>query len=586
MKPTLQQKQKAALQDLLRAAGITRIICVDDRHGVAVQVGDKVGWTLDPTNAEAAQFLLKDSGLVWGSPDFADDLRDLLTDNPTDAISVKLKDLVEQSRGENDFKALRELDELLQGFDYRKLLPDQWNEQKQALIVEAADGGTMLIFDQQLGDAESLVAAGAALILEAIQIAGDNAERIIFALLSYRIPEDSEQEWMEAQGFAFENIAVTPISKSAIIKPENLGRRLKIALLRPGCRDLQRIVIGALKEAHDEVENDFRRLYELAFDQVVLAVSEGEGAYEPEVVIRLFEALLRNRARHKLRTSAELAKTLPKLRSRSQKLREADLLWQDPQISLTTRRLQRMERYDGGDFVNRCMLPIDIGDVFQDKSNPPRKFILVAPQCDLMVRSSGRRKAQEATLLEIDSIKPSETETLERMKIELKFFDAEAGTSLWVDLRRAYAVRLWVLDLCAFNLNGESKINISAPVPDGHTSSWAKCYRYVRDHEAKSVLADLKGLRAVHRLIENQEFNARTPADKKAKGTLKRIVDRAQSQYACATHARLFPVTFRGCILKYGLKRVDRLASEFAYDVYRAYSDYQIRTVEEAIMGS
>ena len=582
-KTDVSARRRVATKELLKNAGIERVVFVDDKHGISIAVGEMVGWAASPANSAAATHVLG-GRLVPGSDDFADDLRELLNNDPDGELSKALRLSVESSGGENDFKAFKELDALFDDVEYKKLLPSQWQSEKAALINDAVTKGTLFLFDQQLSDDNGLQPTGADLIKDAITVAGDGAGRMVLAILSYKISLSNEQDWLESHGLVLPQVAVAPISKEAIDKPDNFACRLKITLLGPGCRALQQISIQAITEAHSEVSADILKLYELAFDHAVLKVSEDEGSHEADAVIRLYEALLRNRARKKLRNNEQLALALPALRDLSQRLRKPNLEWSDPQISSATYAIQRMERFDTGEFINSSMLPIDIGDVFEDKSKPVRRFILVAPQCDLMVRSSGRRKAQEGTLLEVDDKAPSQVEQKDRMKVELAYFGEPADPQAWIDLRKPYSIKLWVLDLCAFNTDGLARMDLSAAVPTGHTAAWTDCYRYVQNGEASTALSDLTSIGAASESANKKARFARSEANKKDWKDLSDALSRARALCASATHSDLFPPSASGKTLTFELRRIDRLSPGFAYDVYRAYAAYQTRVAEDAVM--
>ena len=69
-------------------------------------------------------------------------------------------------------------------------------------------------------------------------------------------------------------------------------------------------------------------------------------------------------------------------------------------------KLRHQEIYEAGELINSLRKPIDNGDIFTitEGEKKGKKFILVAQECDLMVRGEdGKRGARIAILLEIET---------------------------------------------------------------------------------------------------------------------------------------------------------------------------------------
>ena len=88
-------------------------------------------------------------------------------------------------------------------------------------------------------------------------------------------------------------------------------------------------------------------------------------------------------------------------------------------------KLRHKEIYEGGDLINGLRKPIDNGDIFEitEGEKKSKKFILVAQECDLMVRGKdGNRGARAAVLLQIEPLteKQLSTEIAKKYQKEIK----------------------------------------------------------------------------------------------------------------------------------------------------------------------
>jgi hypothetical protein len=145
--------------------------------------------------------------------------------------------------------------------------------------------------------------------------------------------------------------------------------------------------------------------------------------------------------------------------------------------------IQNMEWYQPGEEVNGQYLPTELGDIYEIKSRPDKRYILMAQPCDLMVRgdTNGQRhyKIKNAALLEAYKGKlKGETD----LSFELEYF---ADSEEWrVDLRSVQYVCLDVLDLCALNSSGEASITKGMEISLLLSPPWrSRAERLLKDAE-------------------------------------------------------------------------------------------------------
>ena len=59
--------------------------------------------------------------------------------------------------------------------------------------------------------------------------------------------------------------------------------------------------------------------------------------------------------------------------------------------------IQRQETFDSAAFINELHRPTDLGDIYETSSG--KRFILIAPHCDLMVRGGSGQRGKHSDLL-------------------------------------------------------------------------------------------------------------------------------------------------------------------------------------------
>lgn len=191
-----------------------------------------------------------------------------------------------------------------------------------------------------------------------------------------------------------------------------------------------------------------------------------EGASEIDVVCRILNAAQRKAMFDKIvavtRTSGgNFFPALTALRNVSDIAIASETSTVDPYIA----ELHEVEVFDS-EIINNMHLPLSCGDIFQKSQNGqftgPR-YILLAPPCDLMVRTdSAERNALEGifvTLKEYTTVTPSEEGLLHKKWKITK----QNGNILFADFHQPFTVNLSVLDYCVWNSRGEVKFNRNSP---------------------------------------------------------------------------------------------------------------------------
>jgi hypothetical protein len=157
-------------------------------------------------------------------------------------------------------------------------------------------------------------------------------------------------------------------------------------------------------------------------------------------------------------------------------------------IGEDTERLNEINSYELFDYeVNKKHLPISPGDIFFDGKN---YFLLNGQECDICIRQdSSSRKAPIAELLEANFITaniPQKEEKdkvrVDENKISYKHFRNEDGIFgvIEVSLNKYTPMDFAILDLCAYNNDGQCSIGLKTPLSSNlkHLLPKGKVYLY------------------------------------------------------------------------------------------------------------
>jgi len=273
--------------------------------------------------------------------------------------------------------------------------------------------------------------------------------------------------------------------------------------------------------------------------------------------------------------------------------------------------IQHGEIYDNEDYLNSLHFPLEMGDIFEKDGG--KKFILIAPPCDLMVRSSGMRSdgIDYATLVQIscaaatsDEVGRASDDAEEKsIEWELPYFDRIQRC--FVKFRTALSVRLFGLDLCVLNADGRLTLSLDAEPDALLIPSWAKRFQWLRANVTKIVEAyraaevvksptkgtELQAEVAEENVAEGAESQARatkngaeqaksqTEAEKSQKAAAK-----SKKEFVLAAHARIDPLGLFAPLvqknpdkLSYNLKRIGRLTQPRASALLAAYARFLTR---------
>lgn len=566
-------------QLLFTAIGVQRIIVVDDEYAI-LEVEELLGicTELDPTLAAELAYL--------DNVDFSADREiwvGIVREEWTKLNNAERRSLLEQARtlrnvaspepsGQSpaaeeqaDTKAATSLDIVLSqlpGCEYITLSLSQWRSQADKFLDDDKTATTVLLFDRDFGrEEEGTEQEGVKLIRYA-----QRKDVRYCGLISRTVPLEGETDaWSEiAADHGLERDKFVVVSKERLTSdpPDFYGflRMLRFVALSGRYSVVKKMAWSIFEESVTEAKATVDQLSVLDFDRIVFESSRQEGVWEPETLFRVFDILMRRAARSGLYLTSDISEAVAEARRISLIPEKIARALGEERTSAEAQKIQRFESYESDEELNRCHLPIELGDIFEDASNHQR-YILLAQPCDLMVRGTGKRSYEDrrhgrtGALVELivdpgdeDSSeettegerakekKAREEKTKERMAqgiwVELPFYDADPRRSAFANFAKVHQVQLAVLDLCALRADGIAAINVDTACPDLVIAPWKRRYgRLQRFFEAalsryrqleETQLSELKSL-ALPLASGTVQFQA-SGNDKTVEYSLKRVM--------------------------------------------------------------
>ena len=219
-------------------------------------------------------------------------------------------------------------------------------------------------------------------------------------------------------------------------------------------------------EAVAAVADGLQALTPWDFERVVLNSSAIEGAWEVDTLLRLTGIVERRERRRNVQSRrTELDQAVGEIRRLPPPLIEPQ-----PAATKTVRDLRRAELYLDGPEVNSVRLPLEVGDVFE-RDDGGSLYLLLAPACDLVLRSDGRRTLASVPLVPVKSQPTSEGAAAKREKAtfypEMPYFAEGDGADRHLDLLRPVMVDLDVLDLATYRVDGRCLFDPAGVTSDG-----------------------------------------------------------------------------------------------------------------------
>jgi hypothetical protein len=449
---------------LFTAAGIRRLVFVDDRFGITP---DRVGAQTNDLTIE----VLGQSG-AFPTVDFASDNEEIqrnligkvIRDATKDALHALFDKLAalqyDYAEGDRDKQAAHYFESVVaSSVEILTLSLKQWLNRKAVILSEAAEMPTLFIFDDDFTLEGEGTNYGRQLIGETH--VANPGYKFVYALLTHNAPtEDAEITLQEAIAVQSPHLAdyLLVIAKSRLA--DNGGRfaeRMKHLLLYRLFRVLTQRLEAETKSASALAIEQIKALGVQGFERIILGTSRAEGAWSPDTLVRVIGVYQQQQIKLNIRKDSELHRLVRDI----DPICDVATSVMTEGVAMGARRLQHDEIYETGERINSVHLPIATGDIFKDGKG--LQYILLAQPCDLVVRSTGYRRSKDRDSRQLVPLAPLRAvpskyldSHLPSEQYELHHFVDNARWS--VLLSETYFLPIWLVDLCVLNDDGRCSL--------------------------------------------------------------------------------------------------------------------------------
>jgi len=467
------------------------------------------------------------------------------------------------------------------------LKPFEWDEKKQAIFDSLDVNEKIIVFiDQDLKHAKGgryskLRLTGEDLIAEVKQSGSIN--KCILILFTHTI-QDHHNELtrrkeilQNRQDLKAEDFLA--LKKGRLQNPSFFADGIKKACLNKRFEQIKNKTQTLFEEARVRTSGDIDELDTYDFDEVILKSSVTEGVWEAETFIRVYNIYLSDNFKKKIDENG-YTQIMNKEINIAKEVGKIEFELKD-NIKPNSNKyyLRHKELYEDGDIINKLRLGTANGDIFKiHDGNQQGEYILIAQECDLMVRNDGSRGSNHGYLFKIDVLTKSQLlsqiqnrakkgEQFFADKFELGYYQPETNISGIIRLSEGIVINLNVLDLVAFNKDGESELKILDPLPfesDLYNTSW--CNRY--DTLLKYFTDKAKTLEKVAVEIEK--------VDAEIRNTLKNSVN----IHLAFNDSYGKNDSYKEGIFNFGIKRIRRLREASAKTMLEKFARFLSRTAD------
>jgi hypothetical protein len=465
---------KEVIASVLVAVGIQRVISVDDSYSngsAKIDLDDLMTALLSLGDTERASLTEPLGFVVTEELVFRRRFKeywDQASDAQRQSFHGQVRsanNTVSVENAEVDLAGIEHLPGLFGPFNFREMNLVDWRTQSPAIYTESLGQKTLILFDEDFKREGASDTEGLNLIKDAL--AQTTEDSVVCCLLSHKYHEDTlHTAWKalcDANGFSQGRVIVIP-KELLINKPALFASLVKLAAVAPSYEALRNEIREIVKKSVEVAEKELAELNLIDLDRMVFRASTREGVWEPDTLFRIFSVFQTRESRKKALASDAL-------RTQSADLRRISAL-DTPDDSPETGavwEINRLENYEEANVLNELHRPIDVGDVFQKGS---KKYILIGPPCDLMVRAGGWRGTtsdlvKEVILAEVTSRPPALG-----VGWKVDFFDN--GHATFVDFKKTFSAKLACLDLCVFNADGTAKLSTNSTPPVLLIPTWEK----------------------------------------------------------------------------------------------------------------
>lgn len=510
----------------------------------------------------------------------------------------KAYELIGEPQAINDLNVANHVKEFFADGILECLTPNEWIEQRDSIIQELPEGERILVlFDQDLklaGDPFSVM-KGEDLILE---VKNRNIpDKVISTLFTHTTTEIAKElndrQVICGNGKGLSEVDFFLLSKSRLNKHDLFTDGIKKACLNTFCEVIKNKTIKIIEEAQAKTIERLKTFDTYDFDHTVFKTSLTEGVWEPETLLRITDVLFKDNLRE-LMNDGNYVPQVNETICAAKEVSNIEIRIKDAKPDPYNKKfeLRHQELYESDKHLNELRRPIDNGDIFivTDGEKKNKHFILVAQECDMMVRGdNGKRGSDSAIFLEIEKLSSEQLFSEMKRKYEaeikkkkfanhffadkyqLEYFEKGTDKNGLVHFKKDIVIALNVLDLIVFNSTGEAVLDLNAPTYNEqfHNSAWQQRYELIKE-EFEQYAQEMDSLNAVLDALSDRSMPE-----------LQRNAIKTHLQHPFSFLEKLgIQVNYSNRKFNFGIKRVGRLRLPKSKNLLDRYYQHLSRFAE------
>lgn len=168
------------------------------------------------------------------------------------------------------------------------------------------------------------------------------------------------------------------------------------------------------------------------------------------------------------------------------KIMRLSTIFESDEFYLKDEEIKHYENFQNFDnTINTYLIPPNTGDIFKINE---KYFVLVGQDCDYSIRPKLKRKNSffEFVPIILDETKRNQTLNEEYILSIDNFKINDKYQSINIDCGNKFIIRREIVDLCAFNINGLSKIDLKSQLPDEYKfilpKNWVEYFEYLKEY--------------------------------------------------------------------------------------------------------
>lgn len=465
----------ATVEKLFKLANVTQVISIDDTYSDEAPASDAVALYRKLEGIDPGV-----CGAVFGEGshiDFTSDpdvIREQIEAFWKTIPFEKQRDILTELRSkitaEDDIDkgAKSALPEFFDKYNFIPMSQKRWDAEKEKVFATSKPLTLLLVDEDFSKEPGGGSADGIKIIKEVVNKTNPNI--FLCGLLSHGYSaNDIHRQWTElCEREGLDKSRFVLIPKQLLDEdPEKLMtflRLIKLAVLNRPAHDMKMRASEILKEAETSAASRLNAIDIYDFDHIVFRSSEKEGVWEPDTLFRVFGLFHRDETRMRAKRDEALHDLVGNIRVISQVATPTQAT-----PSLSTWKVQRIELYEDPEYLNPYFMPIELGDIFETSGAESHKYILLSQACDLMVRPKGNRHAAITEGLFAEVVKGNQDV---RTHAELQYFDPNHSDNYFVSFKNVFAIRLFVLDFCTTNVDGNAEFTSGKACPKLLIPAW------------------------------------------------------------------------------------------------------------------